>query len=117
MIDEKVTNRQRVIVEFSPKAEELDTKKQKFVTWLAETEKRLKDVPDLSQITIEEYDQELKVCFSFLPNRDYYNFTLYLFSLLTCIGEILLFSSSCILVGLCTTFILALDLSNNSQSL
>ncbi len=60
-LEEKLTERQRVIVEFVPKTEEFDTKRQKFVSWLVDTEKRLKDVPDLKQVTVEEYDQELKV--------------------------------------------------------
>ena len=60
-MDEQVNQRQRIIAQLAPKAEEFSMKEQRFVSWLSETERRLKDVPDINQVTIEEYDQELKV--------------------------------------------------------
>lgn len=58
---EKVNNRQNVIEEFVPKVEDYSAKEQKFVTWLNDTENKLKNVPKIGQITISEYNQEVKV--------------------------------------------------------
>ena len=60
---EKVNDRQNVIEEFAPKVEDYNSKEQKFVTWLSDTENKLKNVPKIGQITITEYSQELKVCY------------------------------------------------------
>ena len=60
---EKVNDRQNFIEEFAPKIEDYSSKEQKFVTWLNDTENKLKNVPKIGQITISEYNQELKVYF------------------------------------------------------